>query len=56
MYDMLLKMLLDKQNLKKFLFILKKKFSHEIEPFLSGDVARIINASIEPPRNEGSSF
>ena len=26
-----------------------------IEPFLSGDVARIINASIEPPRNDGFS-
>lgn len=25
-------------------------------PFLSGDVARMINASIEPPRNGGSSF
>jgi hypothetical protein len=27
-----------------------------IEPFLSDDVARMINASIEPPRNGGSSF
>ena len=54
MFDRLLKMLLDKENLnnKK----LNKSTQFNFLPFLSGEVARIINASIEPPRNGGSSF
>lgn len=55
MFDRWLKTLPDKENLTK------QKSGKSIErdkatlPFLSGDVARIINASIDPPRNGGSS-